>query len=100
MSRIRSWSVAAATWRRRAPATASPFAQRRGWRIGILAVKCGWRRYKGHGVISRRAVFSLALERPPRLGGALIRVHRTAMACRVEVAMAERDAGHVTAARA
>ena len=51
-------------------------------------------------MISRRALFSLDFERPPRSGDALIRVHRTAMACRVEVAMAEQDAGHVTAARA
>ena len=51
-------------------------------------------------MISRRALFSLDFERPPRADAALVRVHRTAMACRVEVAMAEQDAGHVTAARA
>jgi thiamine biosynthesis lipoprotein len=50
-------------------------------------------------LISRRALFTLDLERPPRPAGALVRVHRTAMACRVEVAFAAQDAHGVAAAR-
>lgn len=50
--------------------------------------------------ISRRALFTLDFERPARPIDRLVRVHRTAMACRVEVALSEEDARHVTAARA
>jgi len=50
-------------------------------------------------LISRRALFSLDFERPRSAGGALLRVHRTVMACRVEVALAEQDAGNLPAAR-
>jgi FAD:protein FMN transferase len=51
-------------------------------------------------VITRRALFSLDFDRPPRAAGALLRVHRTAMACRVEVALSEEDGRDVAAARA
>jgi thiamine biosynthesis lipoprotein len=50
-------------------------------------------------LISRRALFALDFERPRPPGGALLRVHRTVMACRVEVAMPESDADYVPAAR-
>ena len=50
-------------------------------------------------MISRRALFSLDFERPRSAGVALLRVHRTVMACRVEVAMAESDAEYLPAAR-
>ena len=50
-------------------------------------------------MITRRALFSLDFDRPPRAAGALLRVHRTAMACRVEVALAEQDGRDVAAAR-
>lgn len=50
-------------------------------------------------MITRRALFSLDFDRPPHPAGALLRVHRTAMACRVEVALAEEDARDVAAAR-
>ena len=51
-------------------------------------------------MITRRALFSLDFDRPPHAAGALLRVHRTAMACRVEVALAEEDGRDVAAARA
>jgi thiamine biosynthesis lipoprotein len=49
--------------------------------------------------ISRRALFTLDFDRPPASIDRLVRVHRTAMACRVEVALHECDARHVAAAR-
>jgi hypothetical protein len=49
--------------------------------------------------IRRRALFTLDFDRPPASIDRLVRVHRTAMACRVEVALHERDARHVAAAR-
>lgn len=51
-------------------------------------------------MISRRSLFKLDFERPRRPANRLVRVHRTAMACRVEVALAEQDARLVSAARA
>src|SRR5262245_27592044 len=50
--------------------------------------------------LTRRALFTLDFERSPRAIDRLLRVHRTAMACRVEVALAEHDTAHVPAARA
>jgi len=50
-------------------------------------------------VITRRALFRLDFDRPPRPDDALMRVHRTAMACRVEVALAQQDAGALAVAR-
>jgi len=49
-------------------------------------------------VITRRALVSLQFERAPRAGAALTRVHRTAMACRIEVALSAQDAAGVPAA--
>jgi thiamine biosynthesis lipoprotein len=50
--------------------------------------------------LTRRELFALDFERPPRNIDRLIRVHRTAMACRVEVALYEEDTAHLNAARA
>lgn len=50
--------------------------------------------------LSRRALFTLDFERPPQAIDRLVRVHRTAMACRVEIALPEEDIGCVAAARA
>src|SRR5262249_53080299 len=47
--------------------------------------------------LSRRAFFTLDFERP-MVVERLLRVHRRAMACRVEVALTEDDAGHLAAA--
>jgi FAD:protein FMN transferase len=51
-------------------------------------------------MLSRRALFSLDFDRAPAARPELLRVHRTAMACRVEVALDERDRDGVPAARA
>jgi FAD:protein FMN transferase len=51
-------------------------------------------------LITRRALLTLAVDRPAAPDGSLVRVHRTAMACRVEIALAEEDARAVAAARA
>jgi FAD:protein FMN transferase len=50
--------------------------------------------------LSRRALFTLDFERPPQALDRLVRVHRTAMACRVEIALPEEDTSFVAAARA
>src|SRR5689334_5648550 len=50
--------------------------------------------------LSRRALFTLDFERPPFAIDRLVRVHRTAMACRVEIAMPEEHTACVAAARA
>ena len=50
--------------------------------------------------LTRRELFALDFERPPRNIDRLVRVHRTAMACRVEVALFEEDTAHLNAARA
>ena len=50
--------------------------------------------------LSRRALFTLEFERPPDAIDRLVRVHRTAMACRVEIALPEEDTTDVAAARA
>jgi thiamine biosynthesis lipoprotein len=50
-------------------------------------------------LISRRALFTLDFDRPrPVSDPGWLRVHRTAMACRVEVTLAPEDAAHVGAA--
>lgn len=49
--------------------------------------------------IARRALFGRLLPRAPE-AGPWIRVHRTALACRLEVTLASTDARHVEAARA
>jgi len=49
-------------------------------------------------VITRRALFTLDFDRPRPAPETWLRVHRTAMACRVEVTLAPEDAGHVGAA--
>jgi len=49
--------------------------------------------------LSRRSLFTLDFDRPPQSIERLIRVHRTAMACRVEAAFHEDDSRHVPAAR-
>lgn len=51
-------------------------------------------------MISRRSLFTLDFERPPQAADRLLRVHRTAMACRVEVTLAEHDARFMNAASA
>jgi FAD:protein FMN transferase len=50
--------------------------------------------------LSRRALFTLDFERPPQAIDRLVRVHRTAMACRVEIALPEEGIACVAAARA
>jgi FAD:protein FMN transferase len=50
-------------------------------------------------LIGRRALFTLDFDKPARAARGLVRVHRTAMACRVEVAFEERDAAAVDVAR-
>jgi FAD:protein FMN transferase len=54
----------------------------------------------GPGRIGRRALFGRLLPRPAEASGRWVRVHRTAMACRFEVALDSADARHVEAARA
>jgi FAD:protein FMN transferase len=49
-------------------------------------------------LISRRSLLALDFEPPPPPVGGWLRVHRTAMACRIEVTLAPEDAGHVGAA--
>jgi len=51
-------------------------------------------------MLSRRSLFSLDFDRPRPTRAELLRVHRTAMACRVEVALDERDRDRLPAARA
>jgi thiamine biosynthesis lipoprotein len=48
--------------------------------------------------ISRRALFTLGFDRSPGSADRWLRVHRTAMACRVEVTLAPHDARFVRAA--
>ena len=48
--------------------------------------------------ISRRALFTLGFDRSPAGADRWLRVHRTAMACRVEVTLAPQDARFVPAA--
>jgi thiamine biosynthesis lipoprotein len=48
--------------------------------------------------ISRRALFTLDFDRPSKVAGQWLRVHRTAMACRVEIALTQQDSRFVRAA--
>ena len=48
--------------------------------------------------ISRRALFTLDFDRPAKVADRWLRVHRTAMACRVEVALTQQDSRFVRAA--
>jgi FAD:protein FMN transferase len=48
--------------------------------------------------ISRRALFTLDFDRPSKVADRWLRVHRTAMACRVEVTLTQQDSRFVKAA--
>jgi FAD:protein FMN transferase len=48
--------------------------------------------------ISRRALFTLDFNRPSKVADQWLRVHRTAMACRVEITLAQQDSRFVRAA--